>query len=247
MVTMKWLVMITLSLGAGAGLLAYASYHTTRWGGSCGYGQREYQLTFIDSSGNVVEGVELKVEDERGNEFFYFPVSDYSPGQVPTSDQQGVMRFHHVSTAVEWDDYGWALFWLVPVTTVPSPVFICRFVHRGKEVYRIPYGELPDWDWPGRGWEDVSKVKRRWNWLAITPPELVPHPGESEEDYDARLDLFFHVDRQDKRHREGVIARRNACRQFERFGPGQGTPDSVEDPEFPVIRRTITLPVGGRD
>ncbi len=213
-----------------------------RWGGSYGYGQREYELTFRDSKGNPVEGVALRVEDERGNDFFCFPVSDYLPAYPPTSDERGVMRFHHVSTAVEWDNYGWVVFGGVWEHSTHSPVFICRFTHRGTEVYRIPYGDLPHWDWPGRTWKDVPKVKRRWDWLAMTPAEIVPRPGDSEEDYSSRLDQFFHG----ARDREAVIARRNVCKRFHKLGPAmEPTAESVEDLEFPVIRRTITVPVGG--
>ncbi len=164
------------------------------------------------------------------------------------SDEHGVMRFHHVSTAVEWDDYGWELFWLIPIQTTCSPLFICRFVHRGKEVYRIPYGELPQWDWEGQSGEEVPKVARRWNWPAMTPPELLQHPNESEDEYNSRLERLFHIDRNDKRGREGVIACRNACLRFDKFGPALAdTAESVEDLEFPVIRRTITVPVDGRN
>jgi hypothetical protein len=243
---MKRLLPIALALGVSAALLAFASYLTTRWGGSCGYGQLEYELTFIDSTGNAVEGVELKVEDERGNAFFCFPVTDCLPSTCPVSDKHGVMRFHHVSTAVEWDNYGWELFGLISVTTTPSPVFICRFLHSGKEVYRIPYGELPRWDWPGGHWDDVPKVTRRWNWSAMKRAVIVQDPHESEEEYNSRLERFFHIDRSDKRHREGVIARRNACRAFDRVPPALTDPTkSVEDLEFPVIRRTITVPDAG--
>jgi hypothetical protein len=69
---MKPLLTTALTFGAIVSLLAYASYQTTRWGGSYGYGQLEYQLTFKDSSGNPIEGVQLKVEDARGNDFFLF-------------------------------------------------------------------------------------------------------------------------------------------------------------------------------
>src|SRR5262245_36890683 len=119
-------------LGAIAALLGFASYQTTRWGGSYGYLQLEHELTFHDLNGKAIEGVELTVEDQSGNQFFCFPVTDYLPGQVPKSDKDGVMRFHHVSTAVEWDNYGWSLFWLVPIRTTRSPVFMCRFLHGGK-------------------------------------------------------------------------------------------------------------------
>ncbi len=102
-------------------VLAFASRATTRWGGSCGYNQLEYELTFKDPSGNPIEGVELNVEDERGNQFFCFPVTDYLPNRTPKYDEQGVMRFHHVATAVEWDNHGWLLFWTIPVQTTRSP------------------------------------------------------------------------------------------------------------------------------
>jgi hypothetical protein len=123
---MKKLLAI-LVLGAVAAGFAYASYKTTQWGGSYGYLQIEHELTFLDPNGNPVEGVELKVEDQRGNEFCCFPVTDYLPGQTPKSDKKGVIRFHHVSTAVEWDNYGWALFWCFPIqrawleSRVPPP------------------------------------------------------------------------------------------------------------------------------
>jgi hypothetical protein len=234
---------IALALGAAAALLAYASYLTTQWGGSCGYGQGEYELTFEDASGSPVEGVELKVEDERGDDFFCFPVTDYLPGHAPVSDQYGVMRFHHVSTGVEWDNYGWELFWLVPVQKTRSPVFICRFVLQGKEVYRIPYAELERWDWEGRTGEQVPKVTRQWSWPAMTPAEIAWQPSESEDHYVSRTEQFFHIDRNGKRHREGSIARRNACRRFDTFGPAVANKAKpVEDElEFPVIRRKITV------
>lgn len=245
---MKRIITSALTFGASAGVLAYASYGTTRWGGSCGYGQLEYQLTFKDSNGNAVEGVELRCEDVRGNDFFCFPITDNLPGRAPVSDEHGVIRFHHVSTAVEWDNYGWELFWLFNVESKGSPVFICRFLHRGKEVHRIRYGELPHWDWEGRGWEEVPKVTRRWDWSAMTPVEIVQQPNESDDDYSSRLRRFFHIDRNEKRQREGVIACRNACRRFlkiERAREDKAEP--VEELEFPVIHRTIIVAVRGRD
>src|SRR5579859_1255662 len=176
-----------LVLGAIAGLLAYASYNTTRWGGSYGYGQLEYELTFKDSTGNPIEGVELKVEDQTGDEFFCFPVTDYLPNRIPASDRHGLMRFHHVSTAVEWDNYGWSLFWVFPVQTTRSPVYICRFLRGGKEVHRVAFGELPDWDWPGKGWEDVPKVTQRWNWSAMIPNEIRFKAEDTLESHYSRL------------------------------------------------------------
>jgi hypothetical protein len=181
--TLRRRYMTILILGAVAAALAYASYKTTRWGGSYGYLQIEHELTFLDLSGKSIEGVELRVEDERGNEFFCFPVTDYLPGQTPKSDKDGVIRFHHVSTAVEWDNYGWLLFWCFPVQTTRSPVYVCRFLRGGKEVHRVRYDDLPFWDWPGKGWEQVPKVKRTWNWSAIIPNEIKYKAEDTEESY----------------------------------------------------------------
>jgi hypothetical protein len=231
---MKQLLATIAILGAGA-LLAYASYMTTRWGGSYGYNQLEYELTFQDSNGNPIDGVELMVEDRRGKKFFCFPVTDYLPEQAPKSDKDGVMRFHHVSTAVEWDNYGWSLFWCFPIHTTRSPDYICRFLRGGKEVHRIRYAELPDWDWPGRGWEDVPKVKRRWNWPAMIPNEIAFRAGDTSESYDARLALFFHHDGNGNSTREVRVACRNAYRLADHKR------DAAEEIEFPVIRRTIVV------
>lgn len=96
--TMKQLFAVVVTPSLCVAVLAFASYQTTRWGGSCSYNQLEYELTFKDSGGNAVEGVELRIEDLRGNQFFWFPVSDYLLGQTPKSDKDGVIRFHHVHT-----------------------------------------------------------------------------------------------------------------------------------------------------
>jgi len=225
-----------LILGAVAAAFAYRSYKTTRWAGSCGYLQLEYELTFLDSGGNPIEGVELRVADQRGNEFFCFPVTDYLPGHRPKSDKDGVIRFHHVSTGVEWDNYGCLLFWHIPVQTTSSPDYVCRFLLGGKEVHRVRYRELPDWDWPGKHWEDVPKVKRKWEWSAIIPNEIKYKAGDTPEAYYSRLRLFFHNDGQELPTREVQVACRNAMwlSEFMR---------DTEDIEFPIIRRTITVPL----
>jgi hypothetical protein len=238
---MKKLLAI-LILGAVAVALAFASYKTTRWGGSCGYRQIEHELTFLDSNGKPVEGVELRVEDQRGNEFFCFPVTDYLLSRMPKTDKDGVIRFHHVSTAVEWDNYGWSLFWCFPVETTRSPAYVCRFLRGGKEVHRVRYDDLPDWDWPGKGWEEVPKVKRTWNWSAMIPDEIKYKAGDTEESYYSRLRLFFHDDEEELPTREVRVAFRNARRLLFKLEASRADKrEAVEEIEFPVIRRTITI------
>lgn len=214
-------------------VLAFASYVTTYWGGSCGYDQFEFQITFKDSSGNAVEGVQLRVEDTRGNSVFCFPVTDYLPGRVPVSDNHGVMRYHHVSSGVEWDNYGWQCFWSFNIMTRDSPQYTCRFLHGEKEVCWFPYRVSPR-DWSGR-----ETVKRRWNWAEMTPTEIVPRLDETDEEYISRLRQFFHAD---GRHREGGIALGN---WYWRYDFRRAKP--VEELEFPVIERTIIVDVKQRN
>jgi hypothetical protein len=234
-----------LILGAVAVALAYCSYKTTRWGCSYGYLQIEHELTFLDPSGKPVEGVELKVEDQKGNEFFCFPVTDYLPGRAPKSDKDGVIRFHHVSTAVEWDNYGWSLFWCFPVQTTRSPVYVCRFLRGGKEVHQVRYDRLPNWDWPGREWEEVPKVKRWWNWSAMIPNEI-RYKDDTLESHYSRLRLFFHDDGDERPNREVAVACRNArWLLFKLEGKRGAEQEAVEEIEFPVIRRTITVELPG--
>jgi hypothetical protein len=231
-----------LKFGTVAAVFAFASYETTRWGGSCGYVQIEHELTFVDSIGNRNNGVELRVEDQRGNEFFCFPVTDYLPGQKPKSDKDGVIRFHHVHTAVEWDNYGWSLFWCIPVQTTKSPVYVCRFLRDGKEVHRVRYNDLPDWDWPSKGWEQVPKIKRSWNWSAMIPNEIKYKEQDTEESYYSRLRFFFNDRGKGLPTREVRVASRNAMKlPFELERAGADKQEAVEEIEFPVIRRTITI------
>jgi hypothetical protein len=232
----KRIVAFVFILGPCVAALACVS--SSFWCGSCGYNQLEYELTFKDLNGKPIEGVELSIEDERGNEFFCFPVTDYSPAQKPKSDEHGEMRFHHVSTAVEWDNCGWTLFW-VDIPASRSFAYICRFLYRGKEVHRVAFGELPRWDWKGT-WEEVPKVRRRFNWSTMLPLEIIPkRPYEHEEVYDSTLRHFFHVD---DKHREGCIARRNVCRLLNKVDEAhRHKKEPVEDIDFPVIRRTITI------
>jgi hypothetical protein len=184
--------------------------------------------------------VELRVQNANGNDFFCFPVTDFVPGQSPTSDKQGVMRFHHVSTAVEWDEHGWSLFWVYGVQTTRSPEYVCRFFHRGKEIHRVAYENLQSWDWNG-GWEDVPKVKRRWDWSQMIPNQIRYKANESDDDNRARLARFFHLENGNRPNREGLVACRNSCRLLERNMRNVNNGEPNEELEFPVIKRTITI------
>jgi hypothetical protein len=221
-------------------LLGVASYLTDLMIADGGYSQAEFQITFKDSSGNAIEGIDLRVEDQAGNNYFYYPVTDYGPGQTPSSDASGVMVFHHVANGLEYSFRMWHCFWIFPVYEQRPPVFICRFLNRGQEVHRTTYSEV-DW-WRGT-WDEVPKVKRMWKWTSWPPAELEQREGEDYEAWSAREFRFFDRNGNGKLEPEEAAAF-NACLHFptgEIALARLGIAPIVEEREFPIIQRTITV------
>jgi hypothetical protein len=143
---------------------------------------------------------------------------------------------------VEWSSHSWSLFWIFPIETKKSPLYICRFLHAGKEVHRIAYGDLPHWDWPGRSWDDVPKVTRRWNWSTTMPKEMLYRAADNDETYQYRVMSFFHLDTGDEESREGAIAYDNAIKLFRYLEVRRSRDqEAIDDLQFPVIRRMITV------
>jgi hypothetical protein len=212
--------------------------------GECGYSQTEYQLTFQDAGGAPVEGVEFRVEDAEGTNFFYFPVTDYLPGHVPTSDARGLMTFRHVAAnATEWSIHGYQfLFGMVRINQSKAPRFICRFLHQGQEVYRVPYQELDSWERAREG------VKRNVQWSGWPPPEIDDtREDESLDEWKERVRRFFDFNGNGKLDPEEAAVR-HACTgsRAERIvGARWRGVDLVEEIEFGLVRRTITIDVPG--
>ena len=65
-------------------LVSSAVARVTAWGAV--WEREEYRFTFRDRAGRPVQGVRLRVENRSGTNFYHFPVTDYLPGRVPTSD-----------------------------------------------------------------------------------------------------------------------------------------------------------------
>src|SRR5262249_31729396 len=145
---------VTLVALAGVILLGLLfPVQTVIWDG--GWSQEEYRFTFLDRKGKPVEGVELRVEDQAGNNFYHFPVAGYLPGRVPASGADGALMFHHApSNMVSGRDY--LFFGVVPIAKVPGPAYVCHFVLRGEEVHRVRYNDLVN--------TSKVKVKGRWKW-----------------------------------------------------------------------------------
>ena len=61
------------------------------------YADLMVELQFRDSNGMPVQGITLHVEDPKGNFCYRFPVTNFTPDRMPTSDDNGRLVFHHVS------------------------------------------------------------------------------------------------------------------------------------------------------
>jgi hypothetical protein len=203
-----------------------------------GYGQAEIQLSFRDAKGKPVEGVELRVEDRDGRECFHYPVNDYAPGQIPQSDRDGLMVLHHVSQGIEFSESRVDLLFLIPIYVQPAPVFLCRFLHQGREVYRSSFSEL---DRRGEASEPGPEVKRRWQWppwpeadRLVQPRDGAGERASPDRGPDRNGDGIVSPEEAAVRH--AAISLADAKLTAQRAGKPEG-----EEIVFPVIRRTITV------
>ncbi len=209
------------------------------WDG--GYLLAEYQITFQDLDGRPVKGVQLHVEDQRGHIFYHYPVTDFLPDRVPISGADGLMIFHHANGGMEFGGKCWLLFGLIPVEEHPGPVYLCRFLHRGQEVYRVRYGEMNSWR---RGtWDEVEKVKRRWKRPEWPTCQLLLGQEETLAAYHARLLKFFDLDGDGKLNPEegAAYVAGTSLRNEEAAIARLKGEDPEEEMEFPIVRRTVTI------
>jgi hypothetical protein len=210
------------------------------WDG--GYLDAEYQLTFQDPNGQPIEAIELRVEDRLGHSYYHYPVTDFLPDQVPTSDSNGLMMFHHVSEATEFGGRCWLLFCFIPVEEHPAPEYVCRFLYRGQEIYQVQYHELNSWREGNR--DEVEKVKRRWKRPDWPASQILQMQIQSNNDmYNARVRKFFDLDGDGKLNSEEGAAYQEGTnwRNEEAAIARLKGEDPEEEIEFPIVRRTLTI------
>ena len=222
---------------------------TVHWGGS--FGQNEYQITFVDRNHQPVRGVELRVEDPVGHTYEVYPVSEYAPGRIPTSDERGLMMFHHIDRGAEFHGMCHESFWGTRWGDCDSPVYVCRFLLRGHEIYRCTLSHL------GRDRTDDT-VTREWDWRQeLDAWRTTPLPGENHQDAYNRLRKSFDKDRNGRLNMEERTAWNHAAsfiewlpniRLQDASEPGR-QPDRklletlkiIENLEFTIVRRTVTV------
>jgi hypothetical protein len=219
------------------GLLALTMLTTKHvvWDG--GYSQAEFQLTFTDAGGKPIEGIELRAEDEAGHNYYYYPVTDYLPGQVPKSNSSGEMVFHHVSNGVEFSGEDRCYLFVFWVTKRRGPMFVCRFLHQGQEVYHFRFGEHGNWERTG------GTVHRQWTWSGWPPAEIACQPEESAGQYTDRVRKFFDVNGNGQLDPEEAAAYHACtCYRADEIALSRlvGKPEG-EELEFPLVRRNIVV------
>ncbi len=227
-------------LAVGLLLVAISPRVTQVWDGS--YPQAEFELIFKDAHGVALQGIQLRVEDQEGRSYFHYPVIDYLPGNVPTSDRDGAMVFHHVSDGIEFSGRTTYWFGMFPIVEQRAPVFVCRFLRDGQEVYRIRFRELC------RSTDATlaaSKVKRVWKWPVWPESQLLMQVRGDEDLRDRKLRLFD-LNGDGKLDAEEQAALTAAANQADRAAFAQLRGDEEkEEFEFAVIRKTIVVECPG--
>ncbi len=101
--------------------------------------QAEYQIKFVTQDGAPVDGVQLEVRNKQGDVSFGYPVNDYHENNIPTSDKNGIIIFHHVFYFMEW---GGLIF--IPCANSSAPEFNCHFIRNGEVLHSVKYSDLDD-------------------------------------------------------------------------------------------------------
>jgi hypothetical protein len=222
-------------LAAGCGAVVAMALLTSFpgvWDGD--WPPQEYSFTFRDGEGRPVEGVQLRVENEAGTTFYHFPVADYLPGRVPTSDARGVLVFHHApKSGVSGTAY--LVFGVVYVETDPGPVYVYRFLIDDHEVHRVRNIDL--------SYLGERKVKRQWRWL--TSAEVRDQVlGGKEPDWTriAWDPAVFDLNGDGRVDRTETYAARAASWASDRaWEISVGEKPASEELEFGLVERTVII------
>jgi hypothetical protein len=214
-------------------LIGFVSLTVTSviWDG--GFSEAEYRITFVDDNGQPIEGIKLKVQDKLGTVYYYYPVSDFSPSRTPTSDQSGVLVFHHVDTGVEFGGRCAQLFWFFPIGQCNTPQFVCRFLLNDKDVYHCLYHEL---EHSAKATNEIAS--RTWKWTDYFRQPLEMSLREFEEklmsDCDHNRDGKINAEEGSQYH--ALIVPLDCLEHLDR-GPKCNT----EEFHFPVLESTIVI------
>lgn len=138
------------------------------WDG--GFPQVEFQISFLDEQRSPLKGVKLAVTDSKEELAFGYPVIDYRQDSVPTSNDDGLMIFHHINLTPEFGGKCRWLFFVFPVGECEAPKYTLHFLIQDKEMARYEYHK-----YLGEGavsWGSLPKVKRQFSEIGNSPQSL---------------------------------------------------------------------------
>ena len=138
-------------------LLGLHGTYTEIWDGS--YPRVACEFTFTDASGKPIEGVMLQVERASGAIRHHWPIDDFYPGHIPTSNQDGVLQFHCCGHPFGGTCHTY--FHFIRVGDCGAPEYNCRFFYGSDEIHRVAFNELA----VREDWSRLPKIK----WLLAIP------------------------------------------------------------------------------
>jgi hypothetical protein len=199
--------------------------------GDGGFPSAEYRLTFVDTSGRPVPEVGLRVEMANGGVSYLYPVDEFVPDHVPTSDADGRMVFHHTSGGLEFSTHERGNLLGMWFGSEGSPKYVLVFSVRGREVHRVQYHELLQWS----DLDGSARVKQAWKATGWPTREYAAH----QADWSAYRNRLFDADGDGQLDREERVARGYFERVMLESDPVPGT----RDIEYYVIERRIDITV----
>lgn len=125
------------------------------WDG--GFEQAEFQVEVRSHDGSPIKGIALRVVNENNDESYFYPVTDYTRADAITTDENGIMVFHHINLSPEFGGKCRQLFWTIPLGKCSPPRYWCRFVSGQETLYSLPFVDLYR-----NGDSNVQKLKRTW-------------------------------------------------------------------------------------
>lgn len=140
------------------GLLAYASYDTTRGDRDGGFPSGEFRIDVRDPEGKPVPGAVLRCTRRRSGE----PVSGYpldgrAPGEEMIADDTGRIVAIQPKGGIQFGGEVWWLFWVIPMGAQEGPEYDCEITAAGFKPLKFPLERL--FATRFRGWNEFPKTK----------------------------------------------------------------------------------------
>ena len=180
----KTVLIIALAI-AGLALASLARKEV--WDG--GFQQVEYRVTFLDKDSRPLKGVQLRVFDSQGKTTFGYPITDFTDESPPSSDENGMMIFHHVGLSPEFGGSCQQLFFVFPVGKCDAPKYTVQFLLSNRPVASFDYTDL---EAPGREveWKNLPIAKRKWEQKIPSSPSLPEHLRVENRKLPPQLDFY---------------------------------------------------------